>query len=506
MLALGLLSFLAVMGFAYNTRLKPTTQQADALDQDEDSRTSLEEVGFHQPTSNTSNGDTLSVGEDTLRVLLPATQGDVDLCKTLLTMSILGYPAGHVVAWNETYDHPNQMAGGSHLAKIFKTLDYLETLPSTAANDLVLMIDAYDIWFQLPPSILIKRYHAFNAATDARNAQHYPSSTPAHTYRQRILFAAGKRCAPNQLHTLACYTLPDSPLPADLYAGNTDTVVGRNKYTSHRQRYLNSGYIMGTVSDLLPLFRAAAFEVNNTPTHDPNIDNGSGGSDYLYHGSDQSVFNILLGRQEYTREVARRSAGGKVQATKMEGSVIEDRLKPGFEHESFEYSTRHGLAEGVDSWEFGIGLDYWSEIGHQTVNSENDAKWMRLGEEPINTDFEGRNRFDCEARVDGKKVLGELEADHERGPYSGLKSGGEKGWGDVDLYANLCTGTVPVMVHHNGDKNARGYRWRDMWFQGRAREMLKVMQEGGRDLLASTDNEMRYEWEELCGGYDDMFE
>lgn len=67
---------------------------------------------------------------------------------------------------------------------------------------------------------------------NAYNAEHI---------RQTIVFGAGKRCAPNQMHTVACYPIPGSPLPDDLYGANTDTIMGKNKYTSMKQRYLNSG-------------------------------------------------------------------------------------------------------------------------------------------------------------------------------------------------------------------------------------------------------------------------
>lgn len=101
------------------------------------------------------------------------------------------------------------------------------------------------------------------------------------------------------MHTVACYPIPDSPLPDDLYGANTDTVMGKNKVTSHRQRYLNSGYdstffpdaatksdklcryIMGPAKDMRLMFRRAWEKVEANQDHDP-WDNGSGGSDFMY--------------------------------------------------------------------------------------------------------------------------------------------------------------------------------------------------------------------------------
>lgn len=46
-----------------------------------------------------------SISKDTkLRILLPASNRDVNLCKTLLTASLLGYPTPTLIAWNHTFD------------------------------------------------------------------------------------------------------------------------------------------------------------------------------------------------------------------------------------------------------------------------------------------------------------------------------------------------------------------------------------------------------------------
>lgn len=38
-------------------------------------------------------------------LLLPASNPDVNLCKTLLTASVLGYPVPTLMSWNETYNN-----------------------------------------------------------------------------------------------------------------------------------------------------------------------------------------------------------------------------------------------------------------------------------------------------------------------------------------------------------------------------------------------------------------
>ncbi|KAL9112045.1 MAG: hypothetical protein Q9227_003665 [Pyrenula ochraceoflavens] len=499
-----------------------------------------------------------------LHVLLPATQGDVDLCKTLLTAKALGYPTPGLIAWDEKYDNPAQMAGGSHLAKVFRTLEYLELLPPSRNSDLVMMMDAYDIWFQLKPEILIHRFHTINTAANDRIRHRMGRLADNNAIEQKIIFGAGKRCAPNQLHTVACYPIPQSPLPADLYGDNTDTVIGRNKYTSLRQRYLNSGYVLGTVKDLRALLRAAAKEIENTPDHIPELDNGSGGSDYLYHGSDQSIFNTLLGKQEYRREFLRqtrerrrssvssqnKSRRGALQQDQggnsrlsdykysaahnvdfsddeapdlaLEGINYRNPLKPPFTHEEVgpitEEATRH--------WELGIGLDYFSELGHQTVNAKYDAKWMSFAAQPLDLDFPEKNAFDCRPHVDRASTLADIAANGSTPfPVDDMAPPQTPNdWHHVPLYTNLCTGKVPVMIHHNGDKDARGSEWKELWLQEEARKMMeyqflreeKSVQGAGtttstldktsespkESVIAWTDKGSELSWKELCGAYD----
>lgn len=83
------------------------------------------------------------VSPQKLHLLLPASEGGSDLCKTLLTGAVLGYPIPTLIAWNKTHDDGKLLGGGSHVAKISGVLDYLESMDRADDNDLVMMMDAY---------------------------------------------------------------------------------------------------------------------------------------------------------------------------------------------------------------------------------------------------------------------------------------------------------------------------------------------------------------------------
>lgn len=438
-----------------------------------------------------------------LHLLLPASNRDINLCKLLLSAHVHGYPTPTLIAWNEVFTENYLLGAGSHVAKISKVLEHLKNMPKEADDDLVLMMDAFDIWFQLKPEVLISRYLGMNEAADYRNSKRLGKAAKAEDLRQKIVFGAGKRCAPNQAHTIACYPIPESPVPNDIYGGNTDTIVGRNRYTSQRQRYLNSGYIIGPVKDMRKMFEAAWEMVQAWPNPDPN-DNGSHGSDFMYHGSDQSVFAVMFGQQEYQRQVMRRRysswhdispARDHTSVNSIEGTVIgDDVLNPPFTHEKMEHF-------GDRSHEYGIGLDYFSDLGHQTVNAEFDGRFVTYNaelEEIKKQVDKGRNEFDCEYRGYGYLPDDILETDvfdtdaKLNSSISGL------GWKDLPLYTNLCMARIPVMIHHNGDKGAREHSWRKVWFQPFAEKIIRSSQENEANLGAYTDSEGFLTWDNLC--------
>lgn len=435
-----------------------------------------------------------------LHLLLPTTNGDVNLCKTILSAKALGYPEPVVLGWGDKYDTWYLLAGGSHFGKISKVLEYLESMSPEQDNDLVLMIDAFDIWFQLPPQILVERYYSINERANKRISKRMGRAAEIENIKQTIIFGAGKRCAPNQRHTIACYPLPVSPVHDDIYGANTDTVMGRNQWYSHRQRYLNSGYIIGPAKDMRAMFRTVWEKAQNWQTAG-HMDNGSGGSDLAYHASDQAVFAVVFGEQEYQREVMRRRHASswtgqhKVQSpvNKIEGTEIGDVLNPPFTHEKMEPLDGRPC-------EYGIGLDYFSDLGHQTANADMDGTWLRYDEPHdviLDKTREGRNEFDC-------KYHGDFKIPSDMKIYDETRILPRKRkWEHVNLYTNICLGTIPVMPHFNGDKTARELQWSLFWVQQYGKSIVENSERlrGGRigaSMWKKHEQTQFLTWDALC--------
>lgn len=455
--------------------------------------------------------DHLQLGQEVpkLRILLPASNRDVNLCKTLLSANILGYATPTLLAWEDVFDTKSLLGGGSHIAKVSKVLKYLQSLPQEADDDLVLMMDAFDIWLQLRPETMIARYMAINRAANERIIQHMGDAAKAENISQTVVFGAGKKCAPNQVHTLACYPIPVSPIPDDIYGQNTDTVMGRNKVSSSRQRFLNSGYIIGPARDMRRMFERAWEKIEHWPKHHPE-DNGSHESDNMYSGSDQAVFAVMFGEQEIQRERIHRrhtpdwatklGQGSSKAANTIEGTEVgSDILNPPFTHETMP-------EEPGKSFEFGMGLDYFSDLGHQTVNSEWDGRFMQYdkpAEEFRKHANDGRGMFDCTYRGEARLPQDVLESASPLADLPGAMSTNQE-WSNLKLYTHLCMDRVPVMVHHNGNKDARRSLWPEVWFQRHGHTFVETKLRDPKDsdsdmrLGAYTDNAGFLDWNNLC--------
>jgi len=452
---------------------------------------------------------------------------------------VLGYPTPILLAWNETYDNPWLAGGGSMIpAKIYRVSEYLDALPASADNDLVLLIDAYDIWFQLGPSVLVSRYHALNAAANTRLRAQLGPAYNKENIRQQIVWGQQKLAEPNEAHTIAWYPIPESPLPADTYGANTDTPIGRSRAASFRPRYLNSGYAMGTVASMRALWTRSKEWYEAHKEHDDN-DNGSGVSNYMYYGADNPIFNEIWGEQEYAREVARlkhlpwldrllHRASAKPRGGSISGVRFDNILDPAFTHQ--KWSPEEGK-----SYEFGIGIDYASDLGHQTEESVADARWLVHNGSLVEQITE-RNAFDCKMRLPEalpRDIVAQGPPCSMTSPKAddGLctKNIGHAAplptWTSVELYTHLCYGTVPVMLHYDGytNKHFREDWWNRLWMASHGRALLDIARaraavsaqegrliktyeefieaprwSGNGEIGAWTDKKSFVGWDELC--------
>lgn len=374
---------------------------------------------------------------------MPASHEDVNLCKVILSAGVLGYPTPRLLNWNHTFNDSGLVEGGSHIGKITGGLAFLESLDSSHDDDLVIMVDGYDIWFQLGPQVLLDRYHAINARANARLQEEFGRHVTRASISQSIVFSCQKRCWPWSLTDAPCSEVPQSDLPKDIYGPFTDMSTDERPYEYLRQRFLNSGDAIGPVGALRKVFRAADKQARN----DSNF------------GSDQHIFSQMFGEQEKQRNVLKQRVNSWT-------SILSDWL-PGVK------SSAGLLDDPV--MEFGIGVDYGAEMGLPTVFAEDDTEWLTF------SDGAAVKQAQVSRNIPPSKGDLQLQADiaHGSRPFA-IFDGSDQAtsdlsWSNVSLLTNVYTGIVPAIIHHNahrdGMKSRREDWWDRLWLQKQARAL-----------------------------------
>ena len=276
-----------------------------------------------------------------------------------------------------------------------------------------------------------------------------------------------------------CYAVPESSLPRDIYGSETDTDVDNeeNPYVKYRQRFLNSGVAMGNVGAMRRMFDQALAQA----PQDANF------------GSDQYIFSHIFGDQELYREILRRDAGL--------------RPREGWNEDHIEEVRSKAAARPDGSFEFGIGIDYGSEIGLNTVFAEDDTEWItfsdggQLHEAQISRGIGEESRRLKTIPADINTTLAPF---HSLADSQNLPSN----WQEVALFTDVWTGISPVVIHHNAHRNGmkilRETWWPKIWFQKHLRTLLDATSGGPLGYVAVSSVDGRGYWaEKVWGGGDE---
>lgn len=407
----------------------------------------------------------------------------------------LGYPLPTLLNWGGEFDRPEWHFAGSHIAKLESLSAVIEELLENDADahedDIALMIDAYDLWFQLPPSVLIQRFNQLNAEADERNRKLWDEASasgsgnfPIMSPRQEIIVTSAKDCSPGpDSGSDPHYDLwPESPMRRDLYGEGTDELTppvgdGARKYRKIRPRCVNSGVIMGTMGALRRALRRCREKVDMTARQGRQL------------WSDQALFGEVIGDQEAWRYWV------KDLAQTWDGR--DARHLPSL-RDGFVDDISNAAMDGVH-FEFGIGLDYSFSTIPPTCSAEEDGYFVQL------SDTNALRLLSEQAGVPGAvRVKGIPPEVHSSGlaadPFSGID------WSHEQLYTDFYFGTTPVGIHHNawieGLKPSRLKSWWSrMWFYPRLREFV------GKSLqsAAGTARELYRVLPETTGGQEVVY-
>ena len=401
-----------------------------------------------------------------LHLLVPTTSSNVNLCKLLLSAHILGYPTPILLNFG---DHEEQDEYVQHLAKVQGIYDYLLSVEADSEykEDLVLIIDAWDLWFKLRPDVLLKRYYAVNKAADQRTREKFGEEAMVeHNMRQTVLFGPDKICWPVDYSRPACWAVPDGNLPK--FAFGPQTSNGRRE--TNQPIWLNSGTIMGPVRDLLEVFRATLDEIHNNHVTD----------------SDQFYFANLFGTQELAR-------------LRTNPELLEARKQDVFGDDAEWARSDMTRNEPATAWgqkvEYHIGIDYASVMFQTLAFWKQYLTWTREidswtppdGQSPLYYPGLSGSPYSVRLSKDIHESLPPFSA--TRDPNASGHSGVHPSWSEVELLYNVVAQEAPVMIHFTGEKAYRHFWWQRMWFQSRAEELRLASLTSAADPLSEEEIE-----------------
>jgi len=279
----------------------------------------------------------LEKGTPSFHLLMPATHENPDFCKTVLSAMLLNYPPPTILNFDSKLD----TVADIEMAKLQAVHSYLQDAKHVKEHDIVLVVDGYDVWFQLPSDVMIKQYQ--NIITDAneRLRERYgltrPSSAgePARPlYNQTVIWGAEKVCSPEQQDEPACVSVPESILPKTIYGKETDQSANLT-----RAKYLNAGTVIGPAHDLRAIFKAAIVKAEDPITFSER--------------TAQSLLSTVFGEQEFAREAARQNTLSAGSAWRNWLANKLGRPKTDAEELSINMTLNPG-----QNYEFSMGLDY----------------------------------------------------------------------------------------------------------------------------------------------------
>lgn len=477
---------------------------------------------FSTPTLHATQANTQTKQHE-LSLIIPASRAEGTLCKTLVSAAVLDFPSPLLVNFGKIFNDPRvPHNGGSHLGKITGILSQLHNFDAANDDQIMLVVDGLDTWFQLGPSVLLSRYEAINRRAYVRASQALCGRDSCHDIprlahvNQQIIFSAQKRCWPGEKDDIACLAPPPSTLPPDVYGPETDHIWPDKDYDQMKMRpkYLNSGFVMGPVAAMRRMFEDAERRMA--------LD--------LHKGSDQGIFVEIFGEQEYARHLLR--------AAHVDHQFFPRRLWQGL----FGLSTQYDSTNGKDMFfsatklplldpkdenalrnlEYGISLDYLSEMSHTTVFSHRDADWI-IHSQP---ERPSTHWHIVSPRVSTFEIPGDVL--NMSTPHN------VSDWYQMPLLTNLYTGVVPSSIHFNawqhGMKSLMWAMWTHMWWHNASDAMISASIDGSdsdeatsghtptvgssmaytgrsvREYNIMLDNGTQMTLHQLCSGFFPMFE
>ncbi|KAL3496803.1 hypothetical protein BJX62DRAFT_63368 [Aspergillus germanicus] len=413
--------------------------------------------------------DNLQKTNPSFHLVLPATRSTPDLCRTLTSAMILNYPPPTLVRYGR--ELPEGSAGHDYMVdRITGIYNFLAYTPTLQDHDIVLIVDGFDIFFQLPPEVLVKRYQDLLRENNAKLREKYGMVTVERPFRkdvmetmqkysQRVIFSASKECFHDLAEDAGCVSVPRSTLPPDAYGWKTDT---QGPLT--RPRWLKPGAVIGQVADLKLIYAQVLRFVEEHRAVD---------GDYL-------ALTQMYGRQEYVRELERLRTASGLRETLNRWIGIS---------EATNITKVNPRLQSGQRYEYGIGVDFESRLFFNAVNAKQDVEWLRYNNVTKTSTAQMEHRVPRESRLllpddISEKKLGNPfkqpkfdKEEYINPPWNDTLDHlpANRTWNNIPLLTNVHSAEVPVLVHMNMKEKGtiRDTWWSKMWYFPWGRALLR---------------------------------
>ncbi|KAF5609674.1 uncharacterized protein FSUBG_3881 [Fusarium subglutinans] len=425
------------------------------------SEVEIRPAGWQHDNVSTTERPEVPVDQDRrFALIVPSTNPSPNLCRTVFSAMALGYPSPVIINWGLNYRDISHWRLGKNLPKIVGFVNYLDSVmhPSAAAeeklfdDDIVLMVDAYDVWFQLPAQVLLSRYHEINRKANERLRKEWKRKDIPMPMKQTIVAASQRKCYPEDPVKfgvdMKCDRWPEPPLREDLYGPETEK--NATFWHNNRPRWINGGMYIGPAGDMRRLFRRAKQNIERMVAEAFPI------------RSEQGMIGEVLGAQEVWRELQRQN------------------------HVSVDVEDFVG-----ENFEFHIGLDYAQDISAQAFATE-----IRPEDDLFDGDFV---MLSDQASIEKNSEVRGISPVRVEGIPDDLKSvqsplveqGKAVDWSDMRLYTDFFLTTVPAILHHNKFKERRETWWDRPWYHQKLRGLVKsaLLPRKGNEPLATVQLE-----------------
>lgn len=185
----------------------------------------------------------------------------------------------------------------AHIAKLKAAARYLHNITNALDDDLVLIVDGFDVVAQLPAEATIQLYFDMMPVANQRVADRYGLTVDEAREKgmyQTLLWGTDKGCFPSKRSQPQCWLIPDPPSPHNVWGTRSEN--GELQY-SH-SKFLNSGTLIGPLGDVRDFLDAANKYIGEV--HDEQESHSN---------SDQLYISKMYARQEFHRTIEHLSDG-----------------------------------------------------------------------------------------------------------------------------------------------------------------------------------------------------